>query len=142
MKLTYSLCASLFLFLAAWSVTSAQTSPAVRNQSTAAVKEAPSSYAQLVERAKKEDPTVDFVELRNAYAEWLCDEKAKTDAPNREAMVEAFKKKDYAKASELAEVVLDYEFVNRGLHLATENAYRQLGNQTQADKHKQLPRSC
>ena len=95
------------------------------------------SYWQLVERAKGGDATVDFVQMRDAFAAWLCQEK-KTDAPNRDAMVAAFKAQDYAKAAELAEAVLDYEFVNRGLHLAAEDAYRKSGNAAKADFHKDV----
>ena len=97
-----------------------------------------SEYRQLVERAKRGDAEVDFVRLRDAYVKWQCDEEAKTDAPNREEMVAAFKAKEYAKAVELAEVVLDYEFVNLGLHRAAEDAYRKLDNQTRADFHKTI----
>ena len=95
------------------------------------------SYRQLVERAKGGDASVDFVQMRDAFAAWLCQEK-KTDAPNRDAMVAAFKAQDFAKAAELAEAVLDYEFVNRGLHLATEDAYRKSGNAAKADFHKDV----
>jgi uncharacterized protein DUF4919 len=97
-----------------------------------------SVYHQLVQRAKSNDQTVDFVKLRDAFGEWLCGDKVNTDAPNRDAMIQAFESKNYAKAVELIEVVLNYEFVNRGLHLAAEDAYRQLGNQTKADFHKTI----
>jgi hypothetical protein len=95
-----------------------------------------SLYHQLVQRVKSGDTNVDFVRLRDSWAEWLCNEKVATKAPNRQAMIEAFEKKDYAKAVELAEVVLDYEFVQRGIHLAAEEAYRELGDQSKADFHK------
>jgi len=101
-------------------------------------KEDDSPYRQLVERAKSGDPTVDFVQLRDSYAAWRCNENVQTNAPNREAMVAAFEKKDYAKAVELVEVVLDYEFVQRGLHLAAEDAYRKLDNLPKADFHKSI----
>jgi|GEM_PF-1648570 len=97
-----------------------------------------SPYHQLVQRVKSGDQTVDFLKLRDAFSEWLCNDKVNTDAPNREAMVEAFEKKNLAKAIELIEAVLDYEFVNRSLHLAAEDAYRQLGNPTKADFHKTI----
>lgn len=102
------------------------------------VKQANPSYPQLVERVKKGDATVDFGQLREAYAEWANDAKNKTDAPNREAMVERFEKEDYTKAAELAEIVLDYEYVNRNLHLAAEYAYRKLGDETKADFHRDV----
>jgi Domain of unknown function (DUF4919) len=119
------------LITTATAQTAVQTPTPSPNQSTAKPTHA---YVQLVERAKKNDPTLSFKELRKAFADWLCDNK--TDTPNREAMVEAFNKKDYAKAVELVEVVLDYEYVHRGLHLAAEDAYRHLGNTTKADEHK------
>ena len=97
----------------------------------------PATYSELVQRVKGGDLNVDFVALRDAYALWLCVEE-KTDAPNRDAMVEAFEKKDYGKAANLIESVLDYEFVNRGLHRAAEDAYQQLNDQTKADFHKTI----
>jgi|ERR1044072_5662272 hypothetical protein len=48
-------------------------------------------------------------------------------------MVKAFEAKNWSKAVELGEIVLDYEFVNRGLHLAVANAYKELHD---ADKEK------
>src|SRR5260370_18496415 len=97
-----------------------------------------SLYHQLVQRAKSGDQTVNFIKLRDAFGEWLCSDKVNTDSPNRDAMIQAFESKNYAKAVELIEVVLNYEFVNRELHLAAEDAYRQLGNQTRADFHKTI----
>jgi hypothetical protein len=94
-----------------------------------------SEYRQLVERVKRGDKEVDFIRLRFAFAEWLCDYKGKTEAPNREAMVAAFKAEDFAKAVELVEVVLDYEFVQLGLHRAAADAYQKLKNQPKADFH-------
>ena len=97
-----------------------------------------SLYHQLVQRAKSGDQAVNFVQLRDAFGEWLCNDKVNTHAPNRDAMVQAFESKNYAKAAELIEIVLDYEFVNRELHLAAEDAYRQVGNQAKADFHKTI----
>ncbi len=94
-------------------------------------------YKELVERAKKAD-SVDFVELISATSDWSISEKEVFTAPNRDSMVEAFKTKDYKKAVELAEVVLDYEFTNRGLHLATANAYQELHENEKADLHRKL----
>lgn len=119
------------LITTATAQTPVQTPAPSPDQSTA---KPPHAYVQLVERAKKNDLTVSFKELRKAFSEWQCQKN--TDTPNREAMVEAFNKKDYAKAVELVEVVLDYEYIHRGLHLAAEDAYRHLGNTTKADEHK------
>lgn len=122
----------LTLTVVVFVITATPQSPAQSSAQTAA--KTPHVYVQLVERVKKGDPTVSFKDLRKAFSIWQCEKN--TDAPNREAMVEAFNKKDYAKAVELVEVVLDYEYVHRGLHLAAEDAYRHLGNTTKADEHK------
>ncbi len=125
-----SLFAALLL-LASLITASAQTPKESSNQST---EQAPHPYVQLVERAKKGDPTVSFKELRRVFADWQCQKN--TDARNRQALVDAFNTKDYAKAVKLVEGVLDYEYVHRGIHLAAEDAYRHLGNTTKADEHK------
>jgi hypothetical protein len=125
------------LFLAA----SVVTVSADQNQSPqATVVGDKATYSQLVERAKKGDLSFDFVQLRDAFAVWFRDpkNKDKTEAPKRGEMVEAFQKKDYAKAVELAEVVFDYEFANRGLHLAAEEAHRKLGNAAKAEFHREV----
>lgn len=95
-----------------------------------------SEYRQLVERVKRGDMDVDFVRLRTSFGEWLCNENVQTEAPNREAMVTAFNENDYAKAVALAEVVLDYEFVQLGVHRASADAYRKLENKARADFHQ------
>ncbi len=128
---------SLFFFSFA---TGAQ--PPVGSQSQVASQEPNNQhfrqYKQLVERVKKGDLTVDFVQLISAASDWDRSEKGVFEPANREAMVEAFKKKNYKKAVELAEVVLDYEFTNRGLHLATANAYKKLAENEKADLHSKL----
>lgn len=119
---------------------SAQTAQGPQGTPAPPRQEAPdnSAYRRLVERAKRGDPTVDFVKMRDAFLDWVAARGSRADAPNRDAMVEAFKKQDYAKAVELAEVVLDYEFTHRGLHLATEDAYRKLGNEAKANYHRDI----
>ena len=92
-------------------------------------------YQQLVERVKAGDSTVDFVELISAASDWELSEKRIVTAPNRDEMAAAFKAKDYKKATQLVEGVLDYEFTNRGLHRAAENAYRNLRDITRAEFH-------
>lgn len=85
----------------------------------------PTEYSRLVEQAKKRDSSVDFVTLRAAWGNDACNQ---VEAPNRDAMARAFNARDWTKAAELATAVLDHEFVNRDLHLATANAYKELGN--------------
>lgn len=100
--------------------------------------ETQSDYVQMVEKAKKGDSTVDYVKFRAAYLDWVNDECNKTEAPNRDKMVEAFEKKDWAKAAELGEIVLDYEFVSRGLQLAVAEAYKQLKNAEKEKFHTEI----
>jgi hypothetical protein len=95
-------------------------------------------YHQLVQRVKSGDASVDFIEMRDAFAEWLCDDRMQADSPNRDAMVKAFDDKNYVKAVELVEVILDNEFVHLGLHRAAADAYQELGNKTKADFHKNI----
>jgi len=96
------------------------------------------TYQQLVERVKAGDSTVDFVELISAASDWELSEKELIKAPNRDEMATAFKNKDYKKATQFVEGVLDYEFTNRGLHRAAENAYRQIGDNGRAEFHHNI----
>lgn len=97
-----------------------------------------SEYRKLVDKAKSGDLTIDFVKLREAYLDWTLDECNISDAPKREDMVKAFETKDFAKAVSLAQVVLDYEYVNRGLHLAVANAYKEVGNAEKSKFHSDV----
>jgi uncharacterized protein DUF4919 len=96
------------------------------------------AYQTMVQKVKAGDSTVDFVELIAAASDWDLSSKTVISAPNRDVMVEAFKKKDYKKATDLAEQVLDYEFTNRSLHRATENAYIKLGDKARAEFHHNI----
>jgi hypothetical protein len=94
-------------------------------------------YRELVERVKKGDPSVDFVQLISAASDWELSEKSLIEAPNRDEMVQAFKKKDYKRAVKLADLVLNYEFTNRSLHLATADAYENLADNANANFHRE-----
>jgi hypothetical protein len=126
---------SLFLFLLfppiQGQISGRAESQSIDRQDT---KPANPTYQQLVALAKHSDPSVDYVQMIAAASDLALAESFR-EAPNRAAMVAAFKVKDYKKAVELAETVLDYEFTNRGLHLATEKAYRELKDETKADFH-------
>jgi Domain of unknown function (DUF4919) len=50
-------------------------------------------------------------------------------------MVAAFNARNWAKAVELATAVLDNQFVNRDLHLATASAYKELGDSDKEEFH-------
>jgi len=97
-----------------------------------------STYKQMVEQLKAGDATVDFVKFRDAYLEWILDECNVSDAPDRDAMLKAFQDKDYKRAVVIADKVLDYEYVNRSLHRAVANAYKELGNAEKAKFHNDV----
>ncbi|HEX2641208.1 MAG TPA: DUF4919 domain-containing protein, partial [Pyrinomonadaceae bacterium] len=97
-----------------------------------------SEYKELVEKVKGGDLSIDFVRLRAAFLDWANDECNQTDAPDRDQMVKAFEAKQYLKAAELAEAVLDYEFVNRGLHLAAAAAYKEINNPDKEKFHQDV----
>jgi len=126
------------LILCVYSLATAQTPERPQADAPAAQKSDNdnSEYHQLIERVKHGDMTVDFIRVRDLFAERLCDDKFKTESPDREAAVAAFEAKDYSKFVGLVEGVLDYEFVHLGLHRAAEDAYRKLNNQPKADFHK------
>ncbi|HQU84593.1 MAG TPA: DUF4919 domain-containing protein [Pyrinomonadaceae bacterium] len=102
------------------------------------VKTDSSEYKTLVEKAKQGDSSVDYVKMRAAFLDWVNDECNQTDAPDRDKMVKAFESKDWAKSVELGEKVLDYEFVNRGLHLAVANSYKELKNAEKEKYHNDI----
>src|SRR5690606_36194910 len=77
-----------------------------------------SLYRQMVAKIKAGDSTVDFVQFRAAYLDWILDECNVSDAPDRDKMVEAFEAKDYKAAIPKALAVLEYEYAIRGLHSA------------------------
>ena len=83
----------------------------------------PSEYRRLVEAVKRGDAGVDFVRLR---ASWAADPCVSTRTPDRSALVVALAARNWVKAAELAPRVLEDEFVNPDLHLATAEAYKAL----------------
>jgi len=128
--------AALFLFLPCSLVFGRQTEQTLKSANDELA--AKQIYDSLVRKVKAGDSTVAFIELIAAASDWDLSTKTVIKAPNRDAMVEAFKKKDYKKATELAAQVLDYEFTNRSLHRATENAYIKLGDKVRAEFHHNI----
>jgi len=97
-----------------------------------------STYRQMVQKARNGDLSVNFGELRKAYVQWLNDGNGTKEAPHRDEMVRAFQAKNFAKAIELGEVVIDYEFVNDGLLGAIGDAYQKSGNEQKAKWYSDL----
>jgi len=112
--------------------------PGEKQSNKASVQEEKQEYLLLVEKAKRGDQTIDFGRLRTSYLDWVNNKCNQTDPPNRDEMVKAFEKKDWQKAVQLGEKVLDYEFTNRGLHLAMANAYKELQNSEKEQYHTEI----
>ena len=112
--------------------------PEEKQSNKASVQEEKQEYLLLVEKAKRGDQTIDFGRLRTSYLDWVNNKCNQTEPPNRDGMVKAFEQKDWQKALQLGEKVLDYEFTNRGLHLAMANAYKELQNSEKEQYHTEI----
>ena len=91
-------------------------------------------YAQLVERLKNGDTSVDFGELRMAYAaspKYDFD----TDAEARKSMFAALQNRDYKRAIGIAEKALDQDYVDMDAHFVLEQANKAGGDDKQAAFH-------
>ncbi|KXK00025.1 MAG: hypothetical protein UZ17_ACD001002299 [Acidobacteria bacterium OLB17] len=97
-----------------------------------------SPYREMVAKIKAGDAKVDFSKFRRAYLDWVLDECNQSDAPDRKKMVDAFEAKDHKAAIPLALVVLEYEYANRGLHLALADAYEKTGDKEKAAFHNDI----
>jgi hypothetical protein len=92
-----------------------------------------STYADLVTKVKAGDKSVDFKELRIAYAD--SGGGADTDA-QKKAMMTALNSKNYADALRNADIVLASDYVDMDAHFVEYIADRELKNQDQAEFHK------
>ena len=96
-------------------------------------KESP-TYEALVEKVKSGDKSVDYKQLRLAYAA-SANSRPDTDS-QKKAMTAALNSKNYPEALKNAEVVLASDFVDMDAHFAAYVAQRELNNAEQADFHK------
>jgi len=100
------------------------------------------TYKDYVSRIKAGDATVNFGAVRKAYVEWVVTNRSAADAPKRDEMVSAFETKNYAKAAELGEAVMEYEIVNAGLARAVSNAFQQVKNEAKSKFYSELARNA
>jgi len=98
-------------------------------------KAADARYADLVAKAKAGEKSVDFKELRLAYAD--SSKGSDTDS-QKKAMTAALNSKDFEKALKNAEIVLAADYVDMDAHFAEYIAYRELHDTAQADFHKNV----
>jgi hypothetical protein len=94
------------------------------------------SFAVLLERAKKSDPTLDFKELRLAYTETADYSPYGGDRETRNKMFDALKAKEFDSAVEAAEKILAKNFVEINAHFVAYVAHRESGRTEKATFHK------
>lgn len=95
-----------------------------------------SSYKELLARVKKSDSTVDFKELRLAYADTSEYNPYGNDRDTRQKMFAALKAKEFQQAVESAEKILANNFVEINAHFAAFVGNRELGHADKATFHK------
>ncbi len=93
-----------------------------------------STYETLVEKVKNGDKSVDFKQLRLAYADSPAS-RPDTD-PQKKAMTAALNSKNYADTLKNGDVVLASDFVDMDAHFAEYVAQRELNNTDRAEFHK------
>jgi len=95
-----------------------------------------STYDTLVERLKSNDKTVDFKELRLAYADSPNMDKGPDTEAQKKAMMTALNSHDFAAALKNADVVLAADYVDMDAHYVEYIANRELKASDQAEFHK------
>ncbi|HSP63687.1 MAG TPA: DUF4919 domain-containing protein [Pyrinomonadaceae bacterium] len=96
----------------------------------------PRSFALLLERAKKSDPTLDFKDLRLAYTETTDYSPYGGDRETRKKMFAALNAKEFDSAVESAEKILAKNFVEINAHFVAYVAHRESGRVEKATFHK------
>jgi len=93
------------------------------------------TYADLVAKIKGGDQTVDFRELRFAYAD--SPNRPDTDA-QKKAMMAALNSKKYEDALKNADIVLGADYVDMDAHFAEYIAHRELNQPDESAFHKSV----
>jgi TonB family protein len=93
-------------------------------------------YPQLLERVKKMDKTVDFTQFRLAYAETSDYDPYGPSRNLLTSMYAAFNGYKYQQAIDLAEKILERNYVSYDAHTVADNAYLALGNREKSDYHR------
>ena len=94
------------------------------------------SFAALLERAKKSDATLDFKELRMAYAETADYSPYGGDRETRKKMFAALNAREFDAAVESAEKILAKNYVEINAHFVAYVAHRESGRSEKAVFHK------
>jgi Domain of unknown function (DUF4919) len=95
---------------------------------------AASPYEAMVEKIKAGDTDINFRQLWLSYVAFQVRNTRKNTDPQKLAMNQALRDKDYKKALEQAESVLHEEFVSLDAHSAESIIYREEGQSEKADR--------
>lgn len=93
------------------------------------------TFKQLLEKAKKSDPSVDFTALRFSFYE-SPDYNPHTPMLTYRPLYGALGQKNYEEAIKIAESVLEKNFVEVNAHMVAQIAYQETGNSERAQFHK------
>ena len=94
------------------------------------------AYGILLEQVKQSDPNFDFTELRWTYAQTANYDPYKVDDSGLEdAMYEAYDNQDYDLALEIADQMLEKNYLLPAPHFIALQSYEKLGDQKNADFH-------
>jgi hypothetical protein len=93
-----------------------------------------SSYADMLDKLKKGDLTVNFRDLRMAYTE--TKDYSPYGRPDTRAMFDALRAREFDKALSEAESILSKNYVNLNAHFVAFVAHRESGRAAKADFHK------
>jgi hypothetical protein len=96
------------------------------------------SYETLLERVKKQDPAVNFQELRLAYTETKQYSPYGGDRETRKAMFAALNAKEYENALASSEKILAANYLDINAHFGAFVANRELGHAEKSDYHKNI----
>jgi len=96
----------------------------------------PDSYEAMVERVKTGDQSVDFRQLRLAYAESPNYGNGPDTDPQKKSMTAALNGKDFVTAIKNADAVLAGNYVDMDAHFAEYIAHREMREPERAEFHK------
>lgn len=96
-----------------------------------------STFKELVEKAKKSDPSLDFTALRLRFYE-SPDYNPHTPMLTYRPLYGALAQKNYTEAIKIAESVLEKNFVEVNAHIVAQVANQETGNTDRAQFHKYM----
>lgn len=104
----------------------------------AVAKDPPSEYATLLASLKAGNTNIDYTRLRLSYADSPEQKHAKDTSDAEKAMFAALNAKDFPKALQQAQIVLDREYVNIDAHFVAFAASSETGATDKAAFHKAI----